>query len=418
MTARPPSTRWAILALLSISVGVNYIDRGLLSVSAPFIVEDLGLSPAEMGLLFSAFFWSYAGFQVIAGWLVDRWEVKWVYAGGYLLWSLATAATGLVNRFGTLLGARLALGLGESVSYPACSKVIVGAFEEDRRGMANAVIDVAAKIGPGLSMLSGGLLLAHFGWRSLFLAVGLASLLWLLPWLRLAPAKIEEPRPDHAPAAAALPQPSIADLLRRRELWGTSLGLFSLGYVWYFLLSWLPTYLISERGFSMERMAVLGSLPFWVMALGSLCGGWLADSWIARGASPTLVRKTFVIAGLAACALTIGPVAWASSATLAIALVTAACFALGFYTSNVWAITQTLAGPTASGKWTGLQNALGNLGGVLSPAVTGFIVAEQGSFALAFACAAAVAAVGALSYVTLVGAVAPIAWRTSAAGEV
>ncbi|MEZ5394090.1 MAG: MFS transporter [Bryobacterales bacterium] len=302
------------MALLSVSVGVNYIDRGLLSVSAPLIVKDLGLTPAEMGLLFSAFFWSYAGFQVIAGWLVDRWEVKWVYAGGYLLWSLATAATGLVNRFGSLLGARLALGLGESVSYPACSKVIVGAFEEDRRGVANAVIDVAAKIGPGLSMLSGGLLLAHFGWRSLFLAVGLASLLWLFPWLRLAPAKLDESAPDKTAGSPQHPQPSIADLLRRAELWGTSLGLFSLGYVWYFLLSWLPTYLIEERGFSMERMAVLGSLPFWVMAVGSLCGGWLADFWIARGGSPTLVRKTFVIAGLAACAVTIGPVAAVSTA--------------------------------------------------------------------------------------------------------
>ena len=411
MTLRSAGPKWGVLALLSVSVGVNYIDRGLLSVSAPAIAQELNLGPAEMGLLFSAFFWSYALFQIFAGWVVDRWEVRWVYAGGYLLWSLATVTTGVVSRFGALLGARLALGLGESVSYPACSRVIVCTFPESRRGAANAIIDVAAKIGPGLSVLFGGLLLAHFGWRTLFVAVGLISLLWLIPWVRWAPVRLETP-PTVEEQQAEGRQPSLLDLLSRRELWGTSIGLFSLGYVWYFLLSWLPSYLIEERGFSMEKMAVLGSTPFWVMAVGSLCGGWLADHWIGRGGSPTLVRKTFVITGLVACAAALGPVAMVPTAGAAVALVTAACFALGFYTSNVWAISQTLAGPSAAGKWTGVQNALGNLGGVISPVVTGFIVAEQSSFALAFVCAAVVAAVGALSYVALIGRVAPIAWAS------
>jgi sugar phosphate permease len=157
-------------------------------------------------------------------------------------------------------------------------------------------------------------------------------------------------------------------------------------------------------------MAVLGSLPFWVMAVGSVCGGWGADRWIALGASATRVRKTFVVSGLLGCAVMIGPAATVENSSVSIFLIAVSCFTLGLYTSNVWAITQTLAGPKAAGKWTGIQNALGNMGGVVSPAVTGFIVSDGGSFAPAFAAAALVAVVGASSYLTLVGDVSPLRW--------
>ena len=416
LSAPPAPARWTVLSLLCASVCINYIDRGLLSVSAPIMAKELALTPAELGLLFSAFFWGYATFQIVAGWLVDRYSVKWVYAAGYLLWSLATAATGVMSKLGPLLGVRLLLGLGESVSYPASSHIIVRDFPEDLRGRANSLVDAASKVGPGLSILVGGLLVARFGWRALFIVVGLASLVWLLPWMLNAPGRRPALSPELAEARSGN-GPSFVDLLRRRELWGTSAGLFSLGYVWYFLLSWLPTYLVNDRGFSLERMAVLGSLPFWVMALGSLCGGWGADFWIGRGGSPTVVRKTFVVAGLLCCAAAIGPVAIAESAATAIFLVASGCFALGLYTANVWAITQTLAGPSAAGKWTGIQNAIGNMGGIVSPALTGFIVAEQGSFALPFGGAAVVAVLGAASYLTLVGSIAPLRWAGDEAGR-
>lgn len=412
MNRRTDAARGTIVWLLFFSICINYIDRGLLSVSAPVIAKELALSPAKMGLLFSAFFWSYAVFQLAAGWLVDRYSVKWIYAGGYLMWSLATTATGFVYRFGPFVGVRLALGVGESVAYPACSQIIARNFPEDRRGRANALIDVGSKIGPGLSILAGGFLVAEFGWRALFVGVGVGSLLWLLPWILYVSDGRQEP-PDVSVGASQANSsggPSFLDVLRRRELWGTSAGLFSLGYVWYFLLSWLPSYLVNERGFSLERMAVLGSLPFWVMAVGSVCGGWGADGWIAHGGSPTRVRKTFVVAGLLGCAALIGPVAIVKSSLLSILLVVASCFALGLYTSNVWAITQTLAGPKAAGTWTGIQNALGNMGGVLSPMVTGFIVTREGSFAPAFVAAAVVALLGASSYLTLVGDVSPLQW--------
>ncbi|MFN7923418.1 MAG: MFS transporter, partial [Bryobacteraceae bacterium] len=124
-----------ILWLLVTAIAINYVDRGALSVSAPLLAQELALPPDRMGLLFSAFFWSYALFQLAAGWLVDRYDVKWVYAAGFALWSVATATTGAVSSFATLIVARLALGVGESVAYPACSRIIVRNFPEDRRGL-------------------------------------------------------------------------------------------------------------------------------------------------------------------------------------------------------------------------------------------------------------------------------------------
>lgn len=393
-----------ILILLVVSVGINYIDRGLLSVSAPLIQAQLGLSPTQLGVLFSAFFWTYASVQVLAGWVVDRYPLKWVYAIGYFVWSVATAVTGLVEGFGQLLGARLVLGIGESVAYPATSKILVREFPESRRGLANAMVDAGSKIGPGLSTLAGGLLVSHYGWRALFIGVGLASLVWLIPWLSYAHGgreRVEEQR------AAS---PTMMELLMRREAWGTYLGMFALGYVWYFLLSWLPSYLVKERGFSMQTMAVLGSVPFWGMAVATLAGGWASDKWIRAGGNPTRVRKTFLVGGLLLCGATMLPAVLVADARWSVGWLTAACLSLGIYTSNVWAVTQTLAGPVAAGRWSGIQNAIGNLGGVVSPVVTGWIVSVTGSFVLAFVGASVVLVSGAGCYLFLLGEVKGVDW--------
>lgn len=395
-----------ILWLLVLAIAINYVDRGALSVSAPLLAQELSVSPERMGLLFSAFFWSYALFQLPAGWLVDRYDVKWVYAAGFALWSIATATTGAVSGFATLIAARLALGVGESVAYPACSRIIVRNFPEERRGFVNALVDAGSKLGPAFSTLLGGLAVSAFGWRAMFLALGLGSLLWLIPWIAGVPAQKSE-------AARADDSIGFPELVKRREVWVTSAGMFCLGYVWYFLLSWLPTYLVKERGLSMNTMAVFGSIPFFVMAAATTLGGWLSDRMIRKGASPSRVRRAFAAGGLASCGVVMLPAVLAADPRVTIALIAAACFCMGMYTSNVWAITQTLAGPLAAGKWTGIQNAVGNMGGVVSPALTGFIVARTGSFLYAFFAAIAVLALGAICYAFLLAEVKPLRWRTS-----
>ncbi|HWB95729.1 MAG TPA: MFS transporter, partial [Bryobacteraceae bacterium] len=205
--------------------------------------------------------------------------------------------------------------------------------------------------------------------------------------------------------------PGLVEILGRRDAWGTSIAMFCFGSVWYFLLTWLPSYLVMERHFRMETMAILGSLPYWAVAASAMTCGWASDRWIARGGSATRVRKTFAVGGLALMGALMLPVAWASDAGVAVGLLVLAYLALGMFSSNVWAISQTLAGPLAAGQWTGIQNAVGNLGGVLSPLVTGLIVSRTHSFFLAFLAAAVMLGLAAVLYLVVVGRIEPHQWR-------
>ena len=396
-----------ILVLLVTAVGINYVDRGALSVAAPLISRELALSPAHLGLLFSAFFWSYSLLQPVAGYLIDRYDAKRLLGGGYFLWSIATGSVAWAGRFDVLFQARLVLGAGESVAYPAFSKLLVEYFPENRRGLANSLLEAAAKIGSAVTILLGGLFIARYGWRPLFASLGVVSLLWLLPWTLWGPgAPTRETR-------SADGKVSLHQIIGRREVWGTSLGLFGFGYVWSFLLSWLPTYLISERGFTMRSVALLGSLPFWGMAASSVLGGWLSDRWIATGTSVTRVRKTFVIGGLLLCSVTLFPAVFVHNPQLAIFLLLTSCLALGLVSSNVWAITQTLAGPKVAGRWTGIQNAIGNMGGVASPYFTGVIIEQTGSYFRAFVACSAVLLAACVAYSALLGEIRPLNWDTN-----
>jgi ACS family D-galactonate transporter-like MFS transporter len=400
---------WLLLALLVVSIFINYIDRANLSVAATDLSRELSLSPKDLGLLLGAFFWSYAIFQLVAGWLVDRYNVYVAYGISFFLWSAATALTGFAGSLATLFALRLVLGFGESIAYPAYSKIIACDFPARHRGLANALIDAGSKAGPALGTLIGGLIVASFGWRPLFFILGFGAMVWLIPWFAVIPRGKTGARP-HAGEAVHAAGPGFLEIAGKRDAWGTFLVLFCGNYAWYFFLTWLPPYLEMERGFSKTMMALYGAIPFTGIALSSIFGGWLSDRLIHRGASPTLVRKGFAITGLLMMTLVL-PASMLPNQVASMVLLTFGCTCYGLYSSNIWAITQTLAGPSAAGKWTGMQNCIGNISGVVAPWFTGFLVQQTGEFFLAFVAVAAALVIGACSYIFLVGKVAPVVWQ-------
>ncbi|MBI4876153.1 MAG: MFS transporter [Acidobacteria bacterium] len=398
------SAPWRVLILLVVSVAINYIDRGSLSLAAPLLKDELGISASQLGLLLSSFFWTYATFQIVSGWLVDRYDVNWILAGGFFLWSMATAVTGLVNGFGMLVAMRLLLGVGESVAYPCYSKILASRFAEHQRGLSNALIDAGTKFGPALGTLAGGVLMARFGWRPVFVVLGLGSLLWLAPWVKWMP------RGEDVAESGSRAAPGLLEILRLRPAWATFAGHFCGNYFFYFLLTWLPFYLVRERHLSMDSMAGVGAAAYLVTAAATTAAGWLADRAIVAGRTPTRVRKTCTVAGLG-CATVILAVTVVSDTTLSMVLLMLACASYGVYASSHWAITQTVAGPQAAGRWTGLQNFISNLAGVVAPALTGLVVEKTGHFFWAFAASAAVALAGAGIYLFLLGPVEGVKWR-------
>ena len=349
--ARIPPKQWIVIFLLFLAACLNYIDRGSLSVGAPEIAAELSLSPVDLGFLFSAFFWTYTGLMVVAGWLADRYPVSWVFGIGFFLWSAATFASGFATSMAALLLLRLVLGAGETVTFPVFSKIIAAGFPPERRALPNSLLDAGTKLGPAIGTLVGALLMASYGWRIMFFALGIGSLLWLIPWLIFAP------RPTTSAGAVLRSSPGLLAIVRRRDAWGTFIGSFCYAYAFYFLLTWLPTYLVNERNLSLQMMGVLGSIPFWSSAVAAVAAGWASDSWIRRGGSPTLVRKTFVMGGLLL-SIAMLPAALVSGVGWSIFFLTVAYVAFGIYASNLWAISQTLAGAGAADKWTGIQTRL------------------------------------------------------------
>ena len=395
-----------VLILLWLSVFLNYIDRSNLSIAAPMLKGELGISATQLGVLLSAFFWTYAFLQLPAGWLVDRYEVKWVFAGGFVIWSAATAMTGVMHSFAALVAVRIVLGMGESVAYPSYSKIIASHFREQNRGLANSVVASGLSLGPSVGMLFGGTLMGRFGWRPFFLSLGLASLLWLVPWAAWMP------RTQSAAGLTAKTGPGIPEIVWRRTWAATALGLFCGNYVNYFLITWLPFYLVRERGYSMGEMAKVGGAVLFTAAVSAIVCGKLSDRWISAGSTPTQVRKSFMVAGgLLTGASLMAAVVAPRNVSVGLLMLAGAGFGLG--SSNIWAITQTLAGPQVAGRWAGTQNFVGNFSGVVAPALTGVLVDHTGHFLWPFVITGVVAWSGAAIWTFMLGPIEPVVWTVS-----
>jgi MFS transporter, ACS family, D-galactonate transporter len=412
---------WIVVALLVASVVINYVDRSNLSLAVPILERQFSISPLQAGELLSAFFWTYALVQVfgLAGWLADRFHAGWVLFCGYLLWSLATAFTGLVTGFTALFALRLALGIGESVAYPCYSRIFA-AMPQEHRGRANSLIDAGTKLGPAAGTFVGGLVLVHFGWRMLFAAFGVGALIWLPLWYKAMPAAEENAEPRQAPAKSVEERrsapctadgPSIAKMLKLQCAWGSFVGHFCGNYFYYFLLTWLPTYLVQEEHLSIGAMSRLTSAVFFLIACSTLATGFVSDRLISRGTSPTTVRRTVTSGGLVLASCLIPFSLIHGNSPLALVFLVVACAGQGAYASNHWAITQTLAGPEMAGRWSSLQNGIANFSGIVAPWLTGLIVQTRGSARLAFTVTGVVALIGGLSWGFLVRRVEPVKWE-------
>ena len=406
MRETPAASR--LVLLVTAAVFINYIDRGNLATAAPLMQDELHLSASQLGILLSAFYYGYVPCMPATGWLAERYGAKRVLAAGVTIWSLATLTTGFAGGFAALLALRVLLGVGESVAFPCASKLLANAVDVSRLGVANGILSFGYLLGPAVGTLLGGYLMTVFGWRPVFVVFGALSLVWLWPWRRAEIAPSTTLRPSGVES-----QPSFAQVLRRRELWGASLGHFASNYGYYFIISWLPFYLVKSRGFSMGSMVAIASWAYLLNAVSALAMGWLADRWIRAGRSTTMVYKGIMAANhVAGIACMIGMVmlpAVGSVAALFVFEIVSGCSYPGLF-----AIPQILAGPAATARWVGIQNAAGNVAGLIAPAITGILVDQTGLFVVAFALAAGVNVLGLIGWVLMLPKIAPIEWTSSA----
>ncbi len=381
----------ALVFLIALSVLLNYVDRGAIGIAAPLMKADLGLSATGFGIAVSAFFWVYAPLCLLVGWLCDRFCVYRMFAAGIALWAVATLLTGFVGGLAALVVLRLLLGLGESIAFPGSSKIFAAEVPATSRGMANAMVAAALAFGPAVGTLSGGLILESQGWRAVFWIFGAVTLLWLVPWHFVA-APLRS-RSLNVPVVDPVP---LRRLMRVPAVWLTGIGHFSTNYHFYFLLSWLPLYLVNERGFSIGQMTALTGLGFAVQGIMAVVMGRLSDRWVIAGADEARVRRGLMVTGQTLAAASLVAVYFAQGPVQIGACLVLAGLSTSLTSTNLFAIGQMFAGPRAAGGWIGFQNMIGNTSGIIGPVVTGVMIDRIGGYGWVFALTALVPLLGAL----------------------
>jgi len=421
-TTTPRSkVRWTVAGLMWAAIAINYIDRTVLSVAAPHIQSEFHLSSVELGVVMSAFFWSYALLQLPAGMLADRFGQKKVLGFAVLWWSLATAMTGLAKGFVSLVTLRVALGAGEAGAYPSNAGITAKWFPSKERATVAGIFDSGSKLGGAIALPLIAFLLSVLDWKMTFAVTGLLGIVWLAFWQRsftdspadhrgVNAAELEHIREGKAAHThdGEFERPQWRKLFAHRNVWAMCIGFFMINYNSYFFITWLPTYLVKARGFSLMQMGIMASLPLLASIVVEIFAGWLSDRLYSSGRlSLTATRKLFLVIGLVM-ASSIGLAAFAQSALVAVLLLCVAKSGTTVAASQVWALPGDIAPRGAVSMVAGVQNMVSNIGGVVGPIVTGAIVGATGSFVPALVVSSALIGIAILNYLFLMGKVEPI----------
>jgi ACS family D-galactonate transporter-like MFS transporter len=386
ITAPPllPTARWAVLLLLALGVLIAFVDRTSISsamADAPFKAH-FNLSDTDRGLIGAMFFWSYGLVQIPMGWLVDRYGVKLPYTICFALWCVASAVTGLIHTVFALILMRVIVGAAEAIVMPASYRWIRNNFHEGQNGTAVGIFTMGNKFGPAIGAPVAAWLIVNYDWRLMFILTGAVGLVWLLPWMLLV--KSDLPRGGAAKAAArkAAASVSFASILASPVVWGAMIVNFCYGYFTFFCMTWMPAYLVEERGLSLERSGLYTFFSFAGIAIVAVIAGWAADRLIARGGDAVFVRKAFVITGfIGACTVLLG--ARTDSLTMALFWNVFSLSFLGLATANNLALCRlTLIPKPAIGLVTGVQQVATSLAGGIAASLSGWLLHVSGSYEL------------------------------------
>ena len=400
------NVRWRIIALLLIATTINYIDRVNLSYAAPTLMREFGVGPAGMGIVLSAFLWTYFLLQVPMGLALDKFGVRFVYGGAALLWGVATMLTATAVGVLSLSAWRTLLGVGEAPLAPAGTKVIGFWAADHERGFASAMTVAGVPLGVFIGSPFIGWLLADFGWRTVFVGTGLIAVLWALGWIAYYRQPDQHKSANDAERTylrqnskrQAMPTHATwRELLTNRNILGLSIGHAALLFNLYFLLTWLPTYLIEQHHLTALRTGLFGSIPWFFGLVGALVGGRMSDLLVRRGWPIMRARKAFLglgmILGMASLMSLFTVTLTATVACLSVAL-----FGLLITNSVVWAANAEVAPTQQGAQVSAIQNCVGNAAGLVAPIMVGVLLQLTGSWMAPMTAAAVIALAGAAVY--------------------
>jgi ACS family D-galactonate transporter-like MFS transporter len=411
--------RWNIAILMWAAIAINYIDRTNLSVAAPTLMKEFHISAETMGLILSSFFWSYALFQIPAGWFADKVGQRISLAVAVAWWSIATAATAVARGAGSLIATRVLMGVGEAGAYPSNAGVTAKWFPDKERARVSAIFDSGSKVGTAITMPVIVWLLTKFGWETPFVVSGLLGLVWVVIWWvyyndpekhkyvsqeELAYIREGQVKKEGIDKVQPL---KWYQLFRYRNILAMCVGFFMLNYAIYFFITWFPSYLVKERGMALMTMGFVAMIPPLTGLVAEIFGGWFSDYLYTKGVSLTIARKINLVGGMLL-ATSIALAGLVQSPVLCVVLLSVSYAGLTIAASAVWSLPGDVAPRNMTSIVGGMQNCISNLGGILGPIVTGYIISTTHSFIPALIVSGAATLIGALTYLFWLGKIEPI----------
>jgi len=375
--------RWVVLALLALGVLISFIDRTSISsvLADKGFKQQFALAGTDRGWINSAFFWSYAVFQIPMGWVVDRYGVKWPYALFFSAWCLATALQGMVGTLGAIIALRLMIGAAEAIVVPASYRWIRNNFDESNSGFAVGLFSLGNKFGPAIGAPVAVWFIVNYSWQTMFIATGLVGLLWLMPWMLL----VRRDMPSGEGLAAAKRSAAMvpfSSIIRSPVVWGGMITNFCYGYFTFYCMTWMPAYLVEQRGLSLAKSGLYTFFSFAGIAIVAAIAGWAADRLIAGGRNAVAVRKAFVVAGLLGGSTVLLGV-FVQSEGWALFWNVLSLSLLGLMTANNLALSRlTLIPKPAIGLVTGVQQVATSLAGGVAASLSGWLLETSGSYDL------------------------------------
>lgn len=418
---RVPRLRWRIAGLISAGILINYFDRISISVAGPQLESSFHLSPVDLGVLFSAFFWSYALLQIPVGLVVDRLGVTRVGRWSAFLWTAASALTACAGGFAGIFAARLLLGIAEAPSFPASSKATGYWFPRTERALSTSLYDVGAKFSNVIGVPLVALAVVRLGWRWGFGVVAALSFVYFVVfcWMYRDPSqhpRLTREEREHLAQYGAEPEGQasaasagmLAYLLSTRKVWGLVIGFGAYGYSFNLFLTWLPDYLVRTMHRSILTSAGFAAIPWACASVADLLvGGWLIDYLIAKGRDGTRVRKAVLVIGMCTGVAVLGATV-STRPGVALVWISIALTGLSAAAPVAWSLPSLIGPKGGVGAVGGIMNFANNMMGVVAPIVTGFVVGRTHSFVDAFLVAGLVLLAGIAAFVFLLGRVEPL----------
>jgi sugar phosphate permease len=407
---RGTHVRWVVLSLVCLMYLVTYLDRVSLANTAPLISKEYGFSKTTMGVIFSAFIWAYALFQVPGGWLGDRFGPRKVLSAIMVYRTLIAVLTTAAAGFASFWGIRFALGVGEAGAFPTATRAMQMWFPRDERGFIQGVSHAASRLGAAIGPPVAVGLMIHYGWRSVFYVIGALSMLWAIlcslmyrnmPEETSLVNRVELARIRGVNASGEIKQANIQKgpkvpwrvLLRHSNMWAVMCAYATYIYSLWIFLSWLPSYLVDHRHFSLIKMGYFASMPLLAGVMGDTLGGWLTDKLLVKTNNIKFSRRSVAIVGMLGCGLSILPAAMTASPYMAVCCLTSAMFFLEMTIGPAWAVTMDIGGEF-SGTVSGMMNMGGQIVGALSPTIFGILI-SRGNWVAPFVVSACLVFVGA-----------------------